>query len=532
MDDEAQTKHTEEHPALSSWKRWWGSIHWRVYCLFPRIIGCPYDRSALREAEHDAKQNQDSYVPPESKLRCDMVWGVELYGPDEIEQLYGGLKKLGWRSVASSHADNFAHQRVRQMRIRDSSGWINIGVVMPPGRNRHFMPIDNHAKLPESVESLVVRVYQVTPSLTAVAIAFRLNEAAARKYEERLNASLRTIHRRLKGTWQIEHWGPVNQKQEAVRDVREALRSMVKTWFSNHIPGYFCGTHSAMPTMELVVGRGLCSTEGGKRMQTGWRSWQALVAESRSRDNWVSDKYPGLELAFYEDYEVDFGIHLLLRADPDYFTKDVALGTDLTNGSCGSFWDDTFNETLVHCATIELLRSQTRLVRAVRERMKLVRTGRSHVSRTLSEIGSFFDQTLGSPSVLRELRALSKDVHSYQQSCANLTAPPWYASDSPNELHQAIRRTVRDHSKQLIVEEADLRGHVGQLASILSVRESIAVQRWMLGLAIVALIVAVGSLVATLPRDVVFYLKDSALTQLQSLGAVIFNAMRLLLAPT
>lgn len=254
--------------------------------------------------------------------------------------------------------------------------------------------------------------------------------------------------------------------------------------------------------MELIVGEGMKLSDSDEPSLGGWSNWRRLVAQDIAYEVWGTEEYPGLQLAFERHRDDDNGLHVLVSLDPKEFPEKATQNMGGTGVRAYDFLcNQLFGGTLVHSATIEYLRSQRRSLQRMRERMKRARTGRRHVTRTLKEIGGFFDQTLGSPAILRELSKHSKYLGWYRRSCAKLTTPAWREGDKPQELPEVIRSQVRHLSKQLSVEEVALRGHIEQLASILSVRESVRAQRWMFALTVLALAVAAASLFISIPPE-------------------------------
>src|SRR5688572_5447595 len=83
----------EPPPAKESPRRkWLQNLRWEIHWLLPNLIPNPYRADREYEREHDRKENERIRVPFELELRVNMIWGVELYGPAEVEGLYSGLE--------------------------------------------------------------------------------------------------------------------------------------------------------------------------------------------------------------------------------------------------------------------------------------------------------------------------------------------------------------------------------------------------------------------------------------------------------
>jgi hypothetical protein len=432
-----------------------------------------------------------------------MVWGVELYGPTEIESLYLGMKKLGWMRVGAFNADDSAVNHIRRRRSYGSGGWMNIGRVSPKGEHAPSLLAKNFAPLPPGVESLLARVFHITPSLTAVLIGFQLQESLASLYECEINRDRRTIRRRAHRPRTIELLGPGHQKREAVVATRHRLRRTAGHWFACHLPGYFCGLKvpTDLPTMELLVGRGLDLSDTDSPSRGMLHGWPRLLLNVPPHELWTDNGHSGLQLAFEQHRDKDEGSHLVVALDTKTFSEEATKQVGGRKATAYSWiCNEILSGTLVHVATIEYLKEHTRDIHLTRQNLRNARSGRRHVSRTLDEIGLFFDRTIGSPAIFSELAKNSGNEGWYRHDCGSFTNSGWRDEDKKRKLYDVIRRQVFRLSSHLAEEEARLRGHFEQLSTILSIRESIKAQRRMELLTVLVLLVAFASLVIAMPR--------------------------------
>jgi len=393
------------------------------------------------------------------------------------------------------------------MRAHGEGAWLNIGVINQPGDKTSFaLGKLNKATLPEGVASLIVEVCQVTDSLTGVVIGFQLEDKPSKRYETEINRDRRTIRQRSRGSWTMEWIDPVNQKIQSVNDARKERRAMVASWFAHHFPGYFCNRKLSerFPTMELIVARDLSLPSAKNPSGRRHLEWPRILLSTSPYDAWDSPSRPGLQLGFEWNLDNHPGLHSTIVLDPSSFS-DETIGSHRGTGLRAYSWycNEEFGDFLTHCAVIEYLRTQADDLHHTRERLKLTRSKHRNIAKTLDEIGRFFDGNIGSPAVARELVAYSEHDVWFSRSCGDLGTDPWHDGER-RKLAVEMQSGVRQRASRLMENEASLRTHFEQLTSVLSVRESIRLQRWTLFLSLIAVIVALGSLwiaIGVPPKD-------------------------------
>ena len=108
-------------------------LHWQAHWLLPNLIPGPYRSHRDYERDHDRKQNERIRVPLELDLRVNVIWGVELYGSAEVDGLYSGLEKLGWKGAGAWNEKDSVLRWVRERRSFGAEAWLNVGSVL--GKN-------------------------------------------------------------------------------------------------------------------------------------------------------------------------------------------------------------------------------------------------------------------------------------------------------------------------------------------------------------------------------------------------------------
>jgi len=281
---------------------------------------------------------------------------------------------------------------------------------------------------------------------------------------------------------------------------------MVGNWFGQHIPGFFSGLNrrERFPTMELLTSQsGPIFHEPEHSPNNGFPNWRWTLANVSRHETWTYKDLPGLQLSMGGFRAGEEGLHILTALDVAAFPKErVEFYGGKTMKAVLYVCHEELQGILIHASTLEYLKEQLRDINVTRENLKKARSGRRSVKRSLREISQFFDRTLGSPAVARELARKSKDLGWYNHDCPSFTTPGWRDGDKPRELPEEIRGGVNYLANRLTEEEVSIREHFEQVSAVLSVRESIKAQRRMEWLTVLALVVAFASLmVAFLPRD-------------------------------
>lgn len=486
-------------------RRRWEWIRGWLYWFFPnwRAVN---KADPLYEKSHDAKENEQMRVPADAELRVPMVWGCELYGPAEINDLYAGLQTLEWGSFAQVGDRGGIEKWIKEHRADGREGAsFNGGFVERQGSSTPYCITENVAPLPDEVKWMDVQVFQLSPSLTALLLGFRLNEAVARRYDEEINRDRTTYRKRVPGGKWVSVIRPESQKAATLASVRSDLRRMVAGWYKDHLPGYFSSLdrEKAFPMMELLsVKKGPVFQQPDETAR-GVR-WRWLLSAVFAPEVWTCQKHRGLQLVFSDVRAEDRGCFITAAMDQSLFPEaSLKQFGKAPFESMISICSEALLYVLPHAATMEYVKEQTRYLNLSRERLKKARAGRGKLGHTLETINQFFDRTLGVPALARELARKSERPAEYLYEIGVFTAPPWGAERDPEKLSDNLQARTHNIASRLAEEEVVMRGHFEQLSTILSVYENVKAQRRMQTLTVVTLFVALVSLAVAFAAFVV-----------------------------
>lgn len=495
---------TASPPPPASWaSRLIRQAKWRAHWLMPNTVPPPHGGEKAYHARRDRESNEASRIPEDEQLRLSVVWGVELFGPAEVESLYDSLRRLNWTSGIGRSKEDGALTWVRHQREYGGAGsWYNVGLVTEGSDRGRLLMIDNYASMPEGVEHLLVRIFQLTPSLTSVLVGFVFKDYFAQSYAVELNRDRKTVRERTLRRSSISILDPGHLKGRSLELARSRTRDVARRWFDANLPGFFCGLpNDRMPTAELITTQAhhLFSEENDRPTSIHF-GWRRLVSNSSRFDVWTYADCSGLRFVTGDRGRTKETPHLV-----------VALCTSDVPGDALKHWGgherhayvaychERMDGILSNYAGLAFLRETSKDLKTSRAALNIGNVSRRKSVRALEQIQSFFDRSLGTPAVATELLDRSKYVSYYKHECARFLSPGWAKEEVQREYGSDLCEQTQFLASKVISEEHSMREHFEQLSSILSVRESVRAQRRMEWLTVVALALAAASLYAALP---------------------------------
>jgi hypothetical protein len=491
-------------------------LWWKIHTKFPNVIPSPYgdDRAYHREA--DEEENAHTRVPIEAELRLNAVWAAELFGPAEIESLYSSLQRLGWDEARVGMPDHHPSGWIKHHRMYGSEGYFNVGLVARAEDRQRLFHRDYFAQLPKEVEYLLVNLWQVTSSITCVFVGFVFKEEHARCYEEQLLKDRKTVHRTYKGRSGYSTFGVEHLKREAIESARARYRNVAVQWIQKHIPGHFClrGNGQRMPTTELITSISENILKSRNEASEPRDKWAELLIPYSWEDTWINHACNGFRLRF-DDLSADAPFHAittLRTADLPDETLEFRGGR--SRGAFVAFSHERLARILTNYAALALLREISRDLKHSRESLKTARASHRAVLKSLEQIKTFFDQSLGVPAMAAELKKRSDNPAGYAWRCENFQDESIGNGEEPQGISEALRLQMKHLSERVLADEETTREHFQQIATILSTRESVKAQNRMERLTVVTVILALGSLLAALPRPWLKAVQSYVLTHL------------------
>lgn len=482
------------------------TLRWRVYWLAPNLIRI-HNRDDEFERKREKESNEAGRVPEEDELRVRVVWGVEVFGPNEIEGLYKALKSLGWNAGFVRSEEENALRWVQQQRTYGCGGSYNVGLVVRKSEKRRWIGAPSEAELPNGADHLLVRIYQVTPAITCVVVGFVLDDEAARRYETELNMDRRARHERKK-RWSLSYLEPSHQKQQAIASARDELRYSICDWFSQTIPGYFAthGVRKNLPFAELLT-----TAEDDIFAERAIKrdfDWRRILANTSKHDIWTSNDIPALKFVLKRSEFVEVSRNWIVAS-----VSMAALPQDSVKtyggGAYGvaSLCHEALDGLLAYFGVSSYLSELSRDLKVAREELNLSKSSRRTIE-VIERIQRFFDGNVGIPVAARELRDVTKRSGWLAYYCGRFMAADWSDKSRTRDFANDLQTNLHRTASALIEDESSTREHFEQLSTVLSIRESIRAQRRMELVAVLALVVATITLAADMPEGWFVYVKE------------------------
>jgi hypothetical protein len=471
----------------------------KAHHRFPNLVA--FQSSASREyvEEKDQRDNAKSSVLPEDELRVRTLWGVEVYGPREIEDLYSSIKKLGWDSDSFPLVGRDPLKWIAEQRMYGFAGSFNIGPIFRKAQGTSFLR-GRHASVPAAVDHMFGYIYQLTPSTTAVILGFVLTDEISTSYETVLNSTYSTVNHRKRGDRGYRILGVDHGKTENIEQLRTSLRSIVTDWFQSHLPGFFslAVDGNRLPTAELITTSKSSLFPPTASDHKTLPAWIELMKSNGFRDVWNLKSLSGLSMAWSES-EGENRFHSIIDLQTSSVTdEDLEFVGERNSNSYSYFVDERVRGVLVHFAVLAFVQDVVRSLRLTRESMATDASSHQQVLATVSQIKSFFDKTIGIPTMMAEIATKSKNDHTYKRYCDGFESERFGSIDSPREIAETLRLRTDHIVTYALAQEKETREHLGQVSAILSTEQSIKIQSRMEFLTVVAIVVAFASLVVSL----------------------------------
>jgi hypothetical protein len=347
----------------------------------------------------------------------------------------------------------------------------------------------------------------LTPSVTALVIAFVTTDESANQLDEPLRANYSTLTRRdplfrrldivryvLKnGQVRLGHriHGPDNLRRGAVRSKVVTMQQECVNWVRKYLPGMFASMRTvAFPTALLFVTEEIRPLTEEASKITAFRS----LSIDREYDAWESSEWPGGRLVLPRSWD-DEGAQLVFACRRcDAFSDNAGYADPTSNGTIAHRADDLVRGLLSRWAVVHMLNSFHMRLASLRD--KTARERRHRPIRDLREFRSL------ARTALYDILASAQEVldfiendHAYRWEVMEMKYVRSLRDTQP-ELIEALRTSLRNRAQQIQRESELLRSILAVVTDVSQTIANIRIQRLVVFLTVLSLGLALWSVFA------------------------------------
>ncbi|MFW6047180.1 MAG: hypothetical protein ACOCP4_05290 [Candidatus Woesearchaeota archaeon] len=246
----------------------------------------------------DKKQNEKSKPPQKEDIRIPAMWVFEVFTPSNINNLYNGLKILGYQEKLlfgtmdiNSLLDSYRYS-IRQ------SGWINLGYLIDEKEKKMIGSNFKRKKLPEGIKEIKLSLMQSLPSTTILACQVRLNELKTKSLQEPVKKNYTTYEEKINRGYRIHD--ALSQKINAVNRTKYNLKKSAVSFIYENFPGLFSEELNIedFPSVNLITFQETNLHEKIKNHKHG--DFISVIGIEPEYFAYENKKLPGLILQFPE----------------------------------------------------------------------------------------------------------------------------------------------------------------------------------------------------------------------------------------
>ncbi|PZX13159.1 hypothetical protein [Celeribacter halophilus] len=478
------------------WKQRARKMVWPLHARYPNVIPNPYGEDKSHYRERDAENNAKTALDESVSLRLGCIMVSEIFGPSEIETLYEGLEKIGWDGEKVPVRDESNIDWLKKQRLYGSEGTMPLGWIHRPEEVKKYVGVRYTADFPKEFSSLLVNIAQLTPSITCLSVGFILTDDASLEYANAINEPAKTTRVPKRRSRAYSIMGVEHVKEERVRRIRGKYRNVGISWLSKNFPGFFSEhcENSHFPTVEFLSLDGFTPFDKDAPRDRSWNHWSRFVNIDHDFGSWTSSSIPSLKFSFDAGHRKNTPNHMTVALRWDVLNEEdlKTYGGD-SLGTRTYFANDRLDGIIARYALASYLRELLRSLKETRQSLSARSKARCSTS-AIEHISAFFRQSIGVPSIAREVRALSENDASFRWNASGFSQQSHRDEEKPYEIEEGLKSFLGRLSQQLLEEDQDTRDFLNQLSSALGTKESIAAQRRMEGVTLLALVVAVISM--------------------------------------
>lgn len=459
------------------------------------------------ERRSDAKENARGRLPADEGLQTPAVWIAELYTPSEVEGFLRGLAQLGWDRT--DHRPNELSDWMRNVREGRSAGWINAGIVVPPGKNRILAGTIRRSQLPEGVSSAWPVLMSITPGITAMVMGFMLDQNTASAIETPMRKEYRTVTRAHRSqTWltlmlfvlfnRHTSFGQSIYSPDLLRrDETDAVVAMLErrciAWVRQNLPGVFASTltQSRSPTAVLMVTEQV-------RADSKEEETRVILDPLRLHpriDGWQSQEWPGARMFMRRSSDDETLRMVFMCRRRDAFPDNAYTSEPTSNHAIAHRTHEQIDTLMSRWALIALLDGYHESLARLRDRVATKRAFKTQFN--LTEVLRLARTTLFDAEVVaHELQEYAKQEWEFDHDVLALTLARVH--EEPELLTKRLRRSIAVRADRLSHEAHRLQNVLSIASNLSQSIQNLILQRITIVLAVTSVVLAVVAILVSI----------------------------------
>jgi len=448
--------------------------------------------------DKDPAENKKGKLPDDENIQLPAIWVSELYTPSKVEKLLTGIQKLDWDKDRIGQKSLI--QWMSEARQGRTAGWTSLGLVSSP-EDEHFMR-DRVAQLPPGVTAALPILLTLTPSITAIVIAFIFDEETANALNAPLSAyySTTTTPSHDQSIWRILSYilfnksmgfgrkisMPDARREEMTRDKLSRIERHCIDWVHQNLPGVFASDLKAYksPTAILLL------TEKVDPLTKEARDVRALQGLSLNHDfdAWTNNEWSGIRIALPSSWKDEGGRLTFACLRSSSFEKHDGYQNPHSNWTIAHRSDKLIQGLLSRWAITCLLDGYKQQLGVMRDRTANPRKYR--VVKDLKQLRNLVRTTMYDVTIVaQDLGLLLNNSHRYKH---NVIEPKRSYSKGSNEvdLLDELNSAQKSLSDQLLREANHLQTVLSATGNISQTISNLRVGRSILFLTVISICIA------------------------------------------
>lgn len=452
----------------------------------------------------DKDENRDTTPPEGEVIGRPALMLSECYVGGDIEHLTAGLRALGLDHHNTFEPDDYFAWATAVRRTSNSGGWTRAGRFVREGGTKKWMG-ERPVPMPADFARVSLRAHSPTPAIVVLVATFELSVDASQSLDDELRTRR---YLRVETEGRVTRYASAAQrKHEAVLNERVRVRESARSWLVDHMPGTLTRDFDglALPSIDFITTRQVRPFEDSPNPATG--DHRFLLSIDTEHEAWESSSHKGWRLALpWRTADDDWTLVAGAVDDPAFEYSGQAAGDDHVHPHPRAVpkYHDYFDGVLIRWALLRLATAYEAQLAEVRDSIAATSRPRRLTRRrdrraSLNLATSVLTTTSFDASVFaHEVGQMAATDWRWQRDVGAWTpVEEWVRQRSEDGLAEVFGHNLERRCEWIADLEARLRDQLLATTNLEVASLNIMLQRRVFWLTVVAVAVAVATLIAT-----------------------------------